>query len=238
MDTRVGGSFRALRHRLRWRQTDLARRAGVSRSVVSFIERGRLERVSLASLRAVARALDAEFFVQLRWRGGDLDRLLDEGHATLIGQLTALLRTHGWQVRVEVSYSIYGERGSIDVLACHEASRTLLVVEVKTEVVSIEETLRKHDAKVRLAKRIAAEELGWRALGVARLLVLPGLSTARRRVERHAAVLDTTYPARGSAVRAWLREPAGLIAGILFVQPSDGRRSGALARKRIRERAA
>ena len=42
-----------------------------------------------------------------------------------------LLQSLGWQTRSEVSYSVYGERGSIDVLAWHAPSRTLLVVEVK-----------------------------------------------------------------------------------------------------------
>jgi transcriptional regulator with XRE-family HTH domain len=238
MDTRIGARFRALRHRLGWRQVDLARRARVSRSVVSFIERGRLERVSLANLRAVAQALDAEFFVQLRWRGGDLDRLMDEGHATLVGQAAHLLRGRGWQVRAEVSYSIYGERGSIDLLAWHEATRTLLVIEVKTDLVSLEETLRKHDEKVRLAGRIAAEQFGWRLQAVGRLLVLPGLATPRRRVERHASVLQIAYPARGSFVRSWIREPTGAMSGILFLQPRAGQQFGGVARRRIRKRSA
>jgi transcriptional regulator with XRE-family HTH domain len=238
MDTRVGARFRALRHRLRLRQVDVARRARSSRSVVSFIERGRLERASLANLRAVAQALDAELSIQLRWRGGDLDRLMDQGHAMLVGQAAALLRARGWEVRAEISYSIYGERGSIDLLGWHEATRTLLVIEVKTDIVSVEETLRKHDAKVRLARRIAHEQLGWRASAVGRLLVLPGLATPRRRVERHASVLQVAYPARGSWIRSWLREPTGSMSGILFLQASSGRRSEAIGRRRIRNRAA
>jgi len=232
VDVRIGARFRALRQRLGWRQQDVADRARVSRSVVSLIERGRLERVSLANLRAVAEALDAEFFVQVRWRGGDLDRLLDEGHASIVGATARNLRTRGWQVRVEVSYSIYGERGSIDLLAWHEATKTLLVIEVKTDLVSVEETLRNHDAKVRLAGRIARAELGWDAVTIGRLLVLPNLATPRRRVDRHAAVLELAYPARGSEVRSWLRDPHGTLSGILFVHAADPRQ--ALARRRIR----
>jgi Holliday junction resolvase-like predicted endonuclease len=71
---------------------------------------------------------------------------------------------------------VYGERGSIDLLAWHEATRTLLVVEVKTEVASIEATLRKHDEKVRLARRVAADRFGWQATVTSRLLVLPRTS--------------------------------------------------------------
>jgi hypothetical protein len=41
--------------------------------------------------------------------------------------------------RLEASYSIYGERGSIDILAGHATTRSMLVVEVKSELMSIEE---------------------------------------------------------------------------------------------------
>jgi transcriptional regulator with XRE-family HTH domain len=238
VDIRIGARFRGLRHRRGWRQADLAARAGVSQDVVSLIERGRLDLVSLEKIRRVALELDAEFVIQLRWRGGDLDRLLDEGHASLVGRTAALLRNLGWEVRAEVSYSIYGERGSIDVLGWHEATRTLLVIEVKTDVVSVEETLRKHDEKVRLAGRIVAERFGWRPRTVGRLLVLPGLATPRRRVERHASVLQVAYPARGAAIRAWLRGPEGALSGILFLQPAGGRQFEGVRRRRIRRRAA
>jgi len=212
-----------LRHRRGWRQADLAALAGVSQDVVSLIERGRLDLVSLEKIRRIALELDAEFVLQLRWRGGDLDRLLDEGHASMVGRTAGLLRSLGWEVGAEVSYSIYGERGSIDLLAWHEASRTLLVIEVKTELVSLEETLRKHDEKARLARRVAEEQLGWRPRAVGRLLILPDHITARRRVARHAAVLEVAYPARGSAVRAWLRGPEPQMSGLIF--PDDGRPS-------------
>ena len=108
MDQRIGLRIRALRHRRCWRQADLAQRAGVSQDVVSLIERGRLELVCIEKIRRVSLELDAELVMQLRWRGGDLDRLVDEGHATLTGRTADLLRASGWAVRAEVSYSIYG----------------------------------------------------------------------------------------------------------------------------------
>jgi len=45
-----------------------------------------------------------------------LDRLIDERHAALLGQTVQLFRGAGWEVDVEVSFSIFGERGSLDVL--------------------------------------------------------------------------------------------------------------------------
>jgi transcriptional regulator with XRE-family HTH domain len=46
-DDRVGASIRAVRIRRRWRQADVAERAGVSRAFVSLVERGHLDRASL-----------------------------------------------------------------------------------------------------------------------------------------------------------------------------------------------
>jgi ornithine carbamoyltransferase len=62
------------------------------------------------------------------------------------------------------------------------------VIEVKTEIASVEELLRRHDAKVRLAPRIAEARFGARPMVTARLLVVADSSTNRRRLERMAAV--------------------------------------------------
>ena len=91
------------------------------------------------------------------------------------------------------------------------------MIEVKTELTSIEETLRRHDQKTRLASAIAEKRFGWQARSVGRLLVLPDESTARRRVRRYDGLLRRTYPLRGRALRAWLRGPSGAAAGVFFL---------------------
>jgi transcriptional regulator with XRE-family HTH domain len=63
MDVRIGARFRALRQRLGWRQDDLGHPAGVSQGLVSLVERGHLERVSLVRLRALAAALEADLSI-------------------------------------------------------------------------------------------------------------------------------------------------------------------------------
>jgi len=206
---RLGLTVRALRRRRRWRQADLGSRSLASQQSISKIERGFAGEVSLRRIERVLAALDADLDVVVRWRGGSLDRVLDERHAVLVGAVTHVLGSGDWSLLVEVSYSEFGERGAIDLLAWRVADRTLVVVEVKTELTSIEATLRKHDEKVRLAPEIARRRFGGRApWRVLRLLVLPDLGSSRRRVDEHAAVFDAAYPVRGRAVRAWLR-PAG-----------------------------
>lgn len=239
-DPRVGAALRGLRHRRHWRQDDLAFAAHVSQTFVSDCERGQFAAASLARLRRLFGALDAGVELEVRWRGGALDRVLDERHAVLIGHTVKLLQSCGWLPMVELSYSRFGERGSIDVVGWHLEARSLIVVEVKTELTSVEAMLRKLDEKVRLAPAICREAQGWPADVVSRVVVLPPDSTPRRAVARHAAVLDATLPARGSQVREWLKRPTGSLSGILFVSPTrgSGARRAVSAPKRIRRPAA
>src|SRR4051812_341906 len=114
---RFGRQFRALRVRARQRQQDVADRAGLSRSLIASIDRGQLDGVTIAALRQASAAIGADIDVSLRWHGERLDRLLDEDHAAVVEAVVARLTGLGWTVAVEVSFSIWGERGSIDVLA-------------------------------------------------------------------------------------------------------------------------
>ena len=234
--TRLGNSIRALRIRQRLRQEDLGRTAGVSQDLVSMIERGQIDGVRLRTVESLVQKLGAELRVTLRWRGGDIDRLLDEGHAALMGRVASMLEKAGWSVQPEVTFAIYADRGSIDVLAWHAATRSVLVVEVKTELTSIEETLRTHDMKTRIALKVARERAGWHGRTVARLLVLPESTTSRRRVARHASLIARAYPLAGLAARAWLRAPSGptgLLMFMPFTSTTRGR-CGPISRRRVR----
>jgi transcriptional regulator with XRE-family HTH domain len=237
-DPRLGMAYRALRRRKKWRRRDVGEAVGMSQQFISKVERGRIGDVSIDDLRAVASALGSPLALELRWQGGDLDRLLDERHVVLVGSTVAQLRGWGWLTDVEVTYSHFGERGSIDILAWHGPTRTLLVIEIKSELVSVEATLRKLDEKVRLAPKVAAERWEGRAQAVARMLVLPSTTTERRRVARHAPVLDAALPLRFEGLRAWLRRPAGPASGILCVAPNtrSGAKYGGTTADRVRVR--
>jgi transcriptional regulator with XRE-family HTH domain len=237
-DVALGRRFRALRHQLGWRQSDVGEVTGLSQDTVSRVERGLLELVSLPALRSLAAGLGGELRLELWFRGAELDRLIDEGHAALVGAVAARLGALGWELRPEVSFAVYGERGSIDLIAWHAASRTLLVIEVKTQLVSIEETLRRLDVKVRLAATLVRERFGWEPRRVARLIVLPDGTTARAQVRRHDDVLRAAFPVRGPRLRAWLRAPVGSVAGLAFVPFTRGARGSRppATRKRIRSR--
>jgi len=226
---RIGLAIRALRRKRGWTQAELARRTRLSQSAISRIERGYADRVTPRALMRVAGELGARIRVQLLAHGEDLDRLLDAEHAAIVERTATLLRREGWDVIPEATFSIYGERGSIDILAFHPATGALLVIEVKSAIPDVQATLGGIDRKARLATRIAAER-GWRVRSVSRWLVVPDTTTNRRRVEQHVTTFDAALPARTIALRRWAAAPVGSVAGIMFVPPSPHTRQ----RHRIR----
>jgi transcriptional regulator with XRE-family HTH domain len=229
--------------RLGWRQEDLAARSGRSQSVVSRVELGQVSVVSLATLEDLARVLGAHLVVRLVWRGADADRLLDAAHASLVEAVVSRLAAHGWVAAPETTFSVYGERGSIDVLARHSSRRGPLVVEVKTAIGDVQELIATHDRKARLAPKLGSAgwpDPTWRHGPPARadrLLLVAGTRTARRRVAEHAATFLAAYPERDAVVRRWLAAPPTDLrpfAGLLFVTPTRG--AGSMARRRVRQR--
>lgn len=221
-DVRAGLILRSLRRRARLRQIDLGRRTGISQQTVSRLERGDFDTFSLRTICAIFEKAGAEYRAEVRWRGAEVDRLLDDAHASLVGATATSLRTSGWDVALEVTFSRYGERGSIDVLGFHRATQALLVIEVKSSLASVEELLRRLDVKVRLAPRIAADVWGVRIDRASRLVILPATRTERRHVDRHHEVLSVALPILGRRTLAWLRSPEGMLAGIAFVPLTRG----------------
>jgi hypothetical protein len=215
--SRLARLHRMLRHRQRLTQEGLAAKAGVGQWVVRQIEAVALDRLRLSDIERSFDALGCRLKLTAYFNGAAAERLLDEGHAALLGAFVTLLKRRDWVTRVEVSFSEWGERGSIDILAWHPAERALLVIEVKTELAGLDATLRPLDVKIRLAPVIAAKRFGWERRFVARVLVLPEDSSARRAVKRHGSVLDAELPARSRELRAWVRRPSQPTAGIWFL---------------------
>ncbi len=216
-DERLGRLLHLIRRRERLTQRQLAERAGVPREDVIAIEAGRVGSLPLDRTRRVFEAVGARFRPTVWWNGAAADRLLDERHASLVERGVRAFERRRWKAAVEVTFADYGERGSIDILAAREPAQAVAVVEVKTEIGSLEEMNRVLDMKERLVPKIAEARFGWRPTVVGRILILPGTTAVRRIVERHAATLDAIYPARTNDIKAWLRAPVAPIRGIWFV---------------------
>jgi transcriptional regulator with XRE-family HTH domain len=214
---KIGNTFRAIRVAMRLRQADVAARAGVSQQTVSNLECGRFGGFSVDTFCRVAGALDADVPMAPRWRGPKLERILDRRHALLQNRAAELVAGLGWEVRTELSFNHYGDRGSVDVLGWRPDRDSLLIVEIKTEIASLEETLRVLDMKSRVVPIIARREHGWQPRCSATVLVMPDASTHRRLVERHSSLVSASLPERTWAVRHWLAEPSGQLRGVLFL---------------------
>jgi len=158
-DTAVGSALRDLRERRGWRQRDLAERANASQSLVSLVERGIFARMSFGAMRRVFAALDARLELRVFWQAGEIDRLADGRHAAIVESVIRVLQEAGWQVRAEVPFSVFGDRGSVDVLAWHAASGAVLLIEVKSQLYSVEETLR--SSRRRSASLPKSRRTGW-----------------------------------------------------------------------------
>lgn len=234
-DHELGSVVRALRHRHGWTQRQLGMRAGVSQRAVSRLESCRLDGFTLRSLRQMAAPLGLTIGLDGRWRGGELARLLDADHATIQNAFKLTLERAGWAVLPEVTFNRYGDRGSYDLFAYHASTGVLLVVEVKTILADVQGVLRPLDVKLRLARE-TARGIGWQVRSVVACLVLANGTTARRRVEQHAA-LFARFTLRGRGALSWLRVPGTTAAPsgvLLFHKLPDSH--GASVRRAGRQR--
>jgi transcriptional regulator with XRE-family HTH domain len=233
-DQKFGAVIRAARVKRRLTQRQVASAAGVSDGSVSRLERGHTATMVMATIRAICSVLDVRVELLPRSRAADLERTANAAHARLAEAVVEWLGSFsGWIVPPEIGFSNYGERGVIDLLCWHPIRRALLIIELKTEVVDINEVLGTLDRYVRNAA-VAVSPFGWGPGTVARLLIVGESTHNRRRVAAHAALFAAAFPHRIQAVRAWLRDPAGDLSGLMFVRdrhPRSTRRNVATIRR-------
>jgi transcriptional regulator with XRE-family HTH domain len=236
-DLAVGRLFRQIRVRLGWPQKTVASRADISEGAYSAIERGFLETVPLGKLRRVAAVLEVRLPLDPRWRGAAVDRLVSSRHAQMTEVVARMLIDAGWEIRPEASFNHFGERGVVDIVAWHGAMRTVMLIEIKTELVDIGELLAVSDRRRRLAAKIV-EPFGWRPVSVASWIVVAESRTNRRRLEEHRSAIRSAFPADGRSIAGWLRRPKDSISAFWFLPNFSGTslRPGPAPRHRVRSR--
>lgn len=222
-DIRFGIVVRTTRIQRGWRQRDLAGLARVSDSVISRVERGHLEGVTVGAIRRIALALEISVELLPKSRSANVDRLVSTRHAELAESVIRWLgRFGGWIVRPEVSFSRFGERGVIDLLVWHPGRRALLVIELKTAIVDVGELLGTLDRKVRNAWEVA-RGLGWDPVTVGCVLIVAEGATNRRRLGAHVATFSASLPHRIVELRRWLADPVGELRALaLFADRRSG----------------
>lgn len=233
---RLGDAIRQIRLERGLTQDEVGHVSGTSRFIVGRIEAGQLGGIGFGKVRAVASALDVRVDLGLRWHGGDLGRLMNARHAAFHEAMAARLsEASGWVFEPEVSFSIQGERGVIDILAWHATTRSLLVIELKTEIVDINDLMTTVDRRRRLASRIAGER-GWHPASVSVWVAVADSRTNRRRFARHERALRSKLPDDGHRVRAFLASPGATVAALSFmtIEQVAHRGSPIAGRKRVR----
>ena len=183
----IGRILRMLRIRKEWRQEDVAAKCGLSPSAIGRHERGRTGSVS--ALERHAAVFDLRVDIRLVGRGGDLVRLADEEHAAIIESLAAWFQKHGFVTELEASFNEWGERGRIDLLAFDPRTGTLVIVEVKTQLVDLQDLFGAINIRMRLSSKIA-ERRGWQVRSTMTVLAVADTAVNRAVVRRHRALFD------------------------------------------------
>lgn len=224
----MGRQLRMLRIRKGWRQSEVAEKAELSTSVIGRHEAGVIG--SSVALERHAGVFGLRIELKLVGRAGELVRLGDEEHAAIVEALAGWFRAAGFLVEAEASYSEWGERGRIDLLAYDPQTGTLAIVEVKTQLLDLQDLFGSMNVKERLASTIA-ERRGWTVRR--RVSVLGVASTAANRdIVRSHPSLFTGFEGRRLSVAA-LRAGEGRI--LHWVTAAEASRSWWIAgRRRVR----
>jgi hypothetical protein len=211
---RIGRTLRAIRLGARSTQ-EAHRQAGWRQPGGVFrAERGGVPELKLATLQRIVSELGGQLVVEIRFQGGRADRLIDRAHAAIVEVVIATLQAAGWETRVEFSFNVFGERGSVDVLGWHAATRTLLIVEVKSRFTDLQAMLLSLGRKLRLVPEEVRRQIGWDPVETGRIVVAPGTTENRNVINRHRPIFGATLPAGAREIRRWIRDPSGPVAGV------------------------
>ena len=124
----------------------------------------------------------------------------------------------------------------IDILAFHPASGCLLVIELKTEIVDVQDLVGTFDRKMRLARRIAAER-EWDARSVSGWVIVARDPTNQRRIEAHRSMLRAALPLDGRMMRSWMEAPSESIRALSMWTTASADSTSHGRSQRIRPRA-
>lgn len=132
---RLGATVVRTRKDLGWSQQELGLRVRVSQGWLSRIERGTAERLELAMIDRLTRKLGIQLSLATPSAVADeRRRQRDPAHALALAYVGRHLARQGWSVRSEVELGGDRFRGWADLVAFHEDSGVMLLVEIKTEL--------------------------------------------------------------------------------------------------------
>ena len=189
-----------------WSQRELARRAGVTQTEISRIERALSD--SLEAIDRVAATLGCRWSLIGPHGNGRVDHR-DHAHARCSAYVRHHLERHGFIVEQEVEIGTGPSRGWVDVLAFHPVARFLHVGEIKTElrdVGSVQRQVAWYEREVWAVARAR----GWRPRVSASGLYLLMTEANDASIRLNRAILEQAFPMRAGDLAEVLRDPTAI----------------------------
>jgi transcriptional regulator with XRE-family HTH domain len=186
--------------------TELGARSGISRQMIAAVESTQAN-PSLDVITALLDGLDVD--IDLVVRGPvqiDGPTRHDRAHAICSAYVQRRLEAAGWLVAREVRIDGGRYIGWIDLLAFHEPTGILLVIEIKTRLDDIGAIERSMDWHVDRA-RAAALRLGWHPATVAPWLLALATDEVEDSIRRNRNIWDAVFPVRAVAMGSMARSP-------------------------------
>jgi transcriptional regulator with XRE-family HTH domain len=237
LEQALATAIRTARMESGWSQAALARRLGVSQSMISRIETARTDCIDsdLASQALTTRGIRVTFDGRTLGLAGRREQR-DIVHAACSAYVARRLRRAGWDVALEVEIGAGRSRGWIDILAYRASDRTLLMIEIKTEIHDAGSLLRTVGWYRREAW-VAARRLGWRPTRLSSGLVLLASAANDESIRRQFDLLGEAFPGGAPELVRLVEAPAGTLpsAAIAMVDPRS-RRSAWLRPTRLHGR--
>jgi transcriptional regulator with XRE-family HTH domain len=223
---RIGTIVRDGRDQMGLSMSGLADRVGVSRQMIAAVECGQAN----PTLDVLVRLLDGlglkvDITVQgLVVIGGPPSR--DVAHAICSGYVQRRLEAAGWKTAREVRIEEGRYVGWIDLLAFHEPTGVLLVIEIKTRIDDLGSIERSLDWYLRAAVR-AARRYEWRPRHVRGWLVALATDEVETRIRENRSAFEVAFPARASEMTAVITDPSSLrhVRGLALIDPGSRRRA-------------
>jgi transcriptional regulator with XRE-family HTH domain len=187
-------------------QREVARRAGVSQSLVSLLETGRAI-PSLGRMHRLAAATGHDLSIRL-FPGSGV-RLRDSGQLAVADQIRAA--THAsWRIRLEVPIGAQPDRRAADMIL--ETAAELVAVEVERVLLDFQAQFR----AAQLKRATLAERSG---RSVRLVMALPDTRRNRAVIEAHRSILETALPTPSRRIWASLRSGSPVGGdGLLWVR--------------------
>ncbi len=195
---RLGGDLRAIRLRRRWTQAELARRAGIGRSIVGRAERG-VGALDLDALERITVALGVPLVISI---GRDpREDVADAGHLAMQELVLRLARAAGFATQFELATRPSEPWRSSDVALSSARQRVVIDVECWNTFGDVGAASRSSSRKVSELERAAVGKWGAEARA-AMVWVVRDTDRNHDLIARYPEIFASRFP--GSSA-AWVR---------------------------------